>query len=229
MHCRAAPSDSSSEALRGEARELLWCRITWTRTRWWWWIFGAWVRGARRGAQGRRRILSRELACAQAGQPCPRDCALDGAALRRALDGARAPAFCSRTIQASGRPIWTNSWPHRWGSRTFRSGQAAPAVNLDAQVLPCAAGWPRPLGLVRRSAHPGLARPCQAGWSLLFRLLSGPADAPPQPCPTLRAADAPRGRKYGFVGESWLACAHLGLDCHEFPSVSSRACAWDRL
>ena len=190
------------------------------------WRVGA--RGSPRRAGTATYPVERACLCASRAA-MPADCALDGAALRRALDGARAPAFCSRTIQASGRPIWTNSWPHRWGSRTFRSGQAAPAVNLDAQVLPCAAGWPRPLGLVRRSAHPGLARPCQAGWSLLFRLLSGPADAPPQPCPTLRAADAPRGRKYGFVGESWLACAHLGLDCHEFPSVSSRACAWDRL
>ena len=42
-----------------------------------------------------------------------------------------------------------------------------------------------------------------------------------------RAADArqPRGKRTA----SWLAHARLGLDCHEFPSVFSRACARDRL
>ena len=42
-----------------------------------------------------------------------------------------------------------------------------------------------------------------------------------------RAADA----RYRVAKRtaSWLARAHLGLDCHEFPSVFSPACAWDRL
>ena len=42
-----------------------------------------------------------------------------------------------------------------------------------------------------------------------------------------RAADArqPRDKRTA----SWLAHARLGLDCHEFPSVFSRACARDRL
>ena len=35
----------------------------------------------------------------------------------------------------------------------------------------------------------------------------------------------PRGKRTA----SWLAHARLGLDCHEFPSVFSRACARDRL
>ena len=42
-----------------------------------------------------------------------------------------------------------------------------------------------------------------------------------------RAADA-RHRVANRTA-SWLARAHLGLDCHEFPSVFSPACAWDRL
>ena len=42
-----------------------------------------------------------------------------------------------------------------------------------------------------------------------------------------RAADA--RHRVAKRTASWLARAHLGLDCHEFPSVFSPACAWDRL
>ena len=42
-----------------------------------------------------------------------------------------------------------------------------------------------------------------------------------------RAADA--RHRVAKRTASWLARAHLGLDCHEFPSVFSPACARDRL